>query len=157
MSESGRMRVLVVEDNPSFGEALCRWIEAQPDLALVGWCSTGSEAVDLAPRLGPDVVLLDGDLPEIDGFEATRRIKSQPSPPRVVIVSLHDGTTVRDEAWIAGSDGFVPKSAVYAQLPAVLRSFRPGGAGARPGPDKPGTIGDPRRGPSGLLETEEKE
>jgi len=77
-----------------------------------------------------DLVLMDAVMPEMDGFEATRRIKREVNAPLVVIVSLHDSPSARRAAEDAGADGFVAKSELVRTLPGLLASLVDDGRGA---------------------------
>lgn len=122
MTPSRRPRtVLVVDDNPEFLEASSAWIETRPELRLVGTASNGAEAIERVAALRPDLVLMDAAMPVLDGFEATRRLKTEGAVGRVVIVSFHDSETVRREAWAAGADAFVAKADIARELPEIVR------------------------------------
>jgi len=116
-----RIRVLVVDDSSEFVAGVESWISAQPDLELVGTAFDGSEATEAVERLEPDLVLMDAVMPEVNGFQATRWIKEKPGAPRVVILTLHDSATAREQAEAAGADGFVAKHDLWNQLPRVIR------------------------------------
>jgi CheY-like chemotaxis protein len=66
---------------------------------------------------------MDAFMPDMDGFEATREIKSRPGGPMIVIVSVSDGVAMEDEARAAGADAFLPKSEFAARLPGLLRDL----------------------------------
>ena len=116
-------RVLVVDDSKEFRAVMCDWIAMRPGLELVGEAADGTEAVDLVERLRPDLVLMDAIMHRMDGFEATRQIKSRPDPPQVVILTLHDSGATRPAAEAAGADGFVAKSDLTEALPRLLHEL----------------------------------
>lgn len=117
-------RVLVVDDSEEFREAAAAWISSQTSLELVGTARDGQEALDEVERTRPSLVLMDAFMPGMDGFEATRRIKSRPDAPFVVILSVHDGETMEREAWAAGADAFVAKSDFARAIPDRIRKAR---------------------------------
>ena len=114
------VRVLVVDDSHEFRKVLCVWIASQPGLELAGEAENGREALAELERKRPDIVLMDAVMPEMDGFEATRRIKSAPDPPPVVILSVYGDDATCHAAEAAGADGFVAKSDLIQQLPQLL-------------------------------------
>ncbi|HKY53801.1 MAG TPA: response regulator transcription factor [Anaerolineales bacterium] len=117
-------RILVVDDAPVVREAL-RWvIEDTPDLEMVGDAGEGREALARAAKLMPDVVVLDIHLPNLDGYDVARVLKSMPNPPAVVFLSVDSDTEAEQRGVKAGGDAFVPKAqgwdALLTQIRAVL-------------------------------------
>lgn len=84
--------LLIVDDNPEFCESSVALLR-QDGFDVVGCVSTGVAAVEAVRLLGPDVVLLDVQLPDIDGFEVARRLAMLESPPAVVMISSRDAST----------------------------------------------------------------
>jgi two-component system chemotaxis response regulator CheB len=81
-------RVLVCEDSPTYATSLVRFLEYEGDLKVIGLCRSGEEALEALPRLQPDLVTMDAELPGMNGIEATERIMgSQPTP--IVVLSAH--------------------------------------------------------------------
>jgi DNA-binding NarL/FixJ family response regulator len=119
----GRIRVLLVDDNDDFLDGLSAWLAHDPRLDIVGRAHSGPEAIDAVRRLLPGLVLMDVSMPDMNGFEATRQIKSHPRAPLVVLIAFHDSQTARLEAWAAGADGFVAKSETTERLMPVLRDL----------------------------------
>jgi len=116
-----RLRVLIVEDHLMFAQALRLLLEAESDLELVGSVSTGEEAIELTASEAVDVVLMDIDLPGIDGVAATRRIREQaPDTQVVVITAFQDARTVA-KAVQAGACGFLPKTRTADEVASVIR------------------------------------
>lgn len=83
---------------------------------VVGEAKDGLEAVQEARRLCPDVVLMDLEMPGLDGFEATRRIKADRPAVRLIILSIHAGSYELERARAAGADGFIVKGAGHEVL-----------------------------------------
>jgi CheY-like chemotaxis protein len=115
--------VLAVDDSAEFLAAVCAWIESQPELKLHGTATNGREALEALHGGQPDLVLMDAMMPELDGFEATRRIKMRPDAPPVVMLSVHNSSAVENEAWAAGADSFVSKAEFTKLLPGVIHSL----------------------------------
>jgi two-component system, NarL family, response regulator LiaR len=121
------IRVLLVDDHAVVRAGL-RWLlEAEPDIAVIGEADRGSQALDLARALLPDVVITDLLLPDVDGIEVTQSIRAAFLQTQVVIltgVGEEDAAVVR--AVRAGAIGYVPKSANNALLVQTIRSAAAG-------------------------------
>ncbi len=143
--------VLVVDDSAEFRHAVCDWMATRPEFDVIGTATDGAEAIRRVDGLGPELVLMDAMMPTLDGFHATRTLKERDDCPRIVIVSFHDSEIVRQEAWAAGADGFVPKADLTRSLPGIVRGLD-GSAGdaARDraaSPDRVRRKDDPPEGP----------
>jgi CheY-like chemotaxis protein len=143
-STAVRARLLLVDDSEDFLRAESAWLGVQPGFEIVGTARSGETALEVVPRLYPDIVLIDLAMPGMGGFEAIRALKRLPSPPAVIAVSLHDSQVVRSEAAMAGADGFVPKARLSALLVPALHGVR---CAARPTTEgtKPPAGADPQR------------
>jgi DNA-binding NarL/FixJ family response regulator len=118
---SAKSRVLIVDDAPTVRESLGWLLQDEPDLILVGDASNGSDAISLAIKLKPDLVILDIELPDKDGFDVTRQLKGLPTPPLVVLLSIHGDLVSRQRGTDAGCDAFVEKGSNWPALLAVLK------------------------------------
>jgi DNA-binding NarL/FixJ family response regulator len=121
--QSGPINLLLVEDSAEFRATLIGWASMHDDLALVAAVATAEEALALLGQGTPDVVIMDLALPGMSGLEAVRRLRRAGTSTPVVILTLHDGATVRAEAMAAGADAFVSKSAICDRLHGVLREL----------------------------------
>jgi DNA-binding NarL/FixJ family response regulator len=101
--------VLIVDDHPSF-RASARAILEADGFEVAGEAEDGASAIAAADRLHPDIVLLDVQLPDLDGFEVTRRVLSDNGDTCVVLVSSRDGSDFGPLVESSGACGFVPKS-----------------------------------------------
>lgn len=111
MSPTG-VRVLIVDDQKPFREAAHLVVELTEGFEVVGEAETGEASVGVAASLAPDLVLMDVNLPGIDGLEATRRILAATDPPPVVLVlSTYEADEYAHRARTAGAAAFIPKSA----------------------------------------------
>lgn len=117
------LRVVVVDDSEDFLAGACAWVTGNCGMQVVGTAQGGREGVELVRRLRPDLVLMDAVMPDVDGFEAARRLKSDAGAPLLVILTFFDSQAARLEAWAAGADGFVVKSEVADQLLPVVRTL----------------------------------
>jgi DNA-binding NarL/FixJ family response regulator len=114
------IRVFLVDDSPAFLRAMDRLLGETLGVEVVGQATSATQALAVIPLVSPDAVLLDLQMPGMDGLEATRQIKQQESPPLVVIVTLHDDTRFRAASEAAGADGFVAKQRLVGDLFPLL-------------------------------------
>jgi DNA-binding NarL/FixJ family response regulator len=125
-------RILLVDDEPAFLDLALRTVSRHYPIELVGRAATGLEAVTLAHALSPDVVIMDFDMPGMDGLHATSWIKSGPRPPVVVVISGLDNQDLRTSARAAGADGFCGKMELAESLNPLLHLLWPSlASGAR--------------------------
>jgi DNA-binding NarL/FixJ family response regulator len=118
-----RISVLLVDDSPLFLEQTRAWLSRQAGLVVVGTATSAAEGMALVARLRPRVVLMDIDMPDMNGIEATRRLKSRPAAPAVVMLTLFCDPAYRAAAAEAGADGFVSKADFAAEvLPSLCRA-----------------------------------
>ena len=103
------VRVLIVDDQEPFRRAMATVVTATEGFTVVGSVTTGEESLAAVHELGPDLVLMDVNLPGIDGVEATRRLVSEPNPPMVVLLSTYDEDQV--DAAGCGAASYIPKAA----------------------------------------------
>src|SRR6185436_17364357 len=121
-AETRRVRVLVVDDNAGFRESLLSLLDSA-NLVVIGEASSGLQALDLVPMLGPDVVLMDVNMPEMDGIETTRRLKQRYPRVGVVALSGHEDQDIVREMLVAGASGYVLKDSDGDEiLNAVIRA-----------------------------------
>ena len=109
--EVGFVRVLVVDDQLPFRLAMRSVVEETDGFEVVGEVDSGEASVAAAAALGPDLVLMDVNLPGIDGLEATRRLRSGPTPPVVVLLSTYDEEAADGFLAESGAAAYVTKSA----------------------------------------------
>jgi len=111
-----RVRLLLVDDMPQVRHDLRQLLELTGMVEVVAEAAEGLEAVRLAKTLAPDAVVMDLEMPGLDGFEATSRIKGQSADVRVIILSVHASPEEVERAQAAGADAFVVKGASYETL-----------------------------------------
>jgi DNA-binding NarL/FixJ family response regulator len=109
-------RLLIVDDVPQVRRELRTLLPLLDAIEIVGEAENGQSAIELAATLQPDVVLMDVEMPLLDGLAATRLIKQQCPQCRVIILSIHDDEAVRAKARLAGADDFVDKGAPLTTL-----------------------------------------
>jgi two-component system nitrate/nitrite response regulator NarL len=113
--------VLVVDDHEMFSEALTLLLSQQPDVNLLGAAREADEAMRMCRAEQPDVVLMDIDLPEVDGVEATRRIREEFPRTKVIVVTGLEDPAVVATALAAGACGYVPKTRAVDDLMDVVQ------------------------------------
>jgi DNA-binding NarL/FixJ family response regulator len=111
-----RIRVLVADDHRLFAESLTIMLEVEPTIEVVGHAADGREAVALAAILRPDVIVMDLDMPVMDGIEATAGVRRSAPGARVVIVTGSRDDRDAERALEAGAAAYVPKEASVEQL-----------------------------------------
>jgi DNA-binding NarL/FixJ family response regulator len=117
----------LVDSNLNFLKAAMRFLAKDPEIEIVGSGDSGRSALNQVRLLGPDLVLMDLAMTEMNGLEATRRIKAQPGAPRVIILTLHDHPQYRTLAEAAGADGFLNKANLGSHLlPLIYTLFARG-------------------------------
>ena len=115
-SAMGPIKVLLADDSPEFLKMASKFLAADPEVDLVGVALTGQDALVLTAGLQPDLILMDLIMPEMNGLDATRQIKSMPNAPIVVMLTGHDTPEYRSAAASAGADGFVYKPELFKEL-----------------------------------------
>ena len=113
---------------PSVRQSLHALLTLTGDLEVVGEAANGLEGVQMAARLGPDVVLMDLQMPLLDGYAATREIVRRGLPCTVVALTIHDDPVSRARAQSAGIRAFLCKGGSLQEISAALRACRPSGA-----------------------------
>ena len=122
------IRIAVADDHPVVREGLVAMLETEPDFQVVGTAATGAEAVALATRIDPDVMLLDLELPEMDGVGVLRRLAADSARVRVVVFTVFDTDERIIAAVEAGAAGYLLKGAPRAELFAAVRTVAGGGS-----------------------------
>jgi DNA-binding NarL/FixJ family response regulator len=123
-SDSSRdvYRILIVDDAATVRESLSWLLQNEPGLTVVGDASTGSDAIQQTVKLRPDLVLLDIELPDMDGFSVTRQLKALPNPSLVVLLSIHNDSLSRERGFNSGCDAYVGKEVGWERLLAILQN-----------------------------------
>lgn len=118
------IRVMLVDDLEMVRFGLISFLEMHDDIRVVAEAADGSEALDLCSSSKPDVIVMDLRMPEMDGVEATRAIKSQFPKIRVIILTnFNDGRKIQ-QALDAGAEGYMLKKASIQELITMIRSPR---------------------------------
>jgi DNA-binding NarL/FixJ family response regulator len=121
-------RVLVADDHPAFRRGLELMLADVDGLELVGFAETGAQAVELAATLAPDVLLMDLRMPDLDGIEATRRIRRQDAEVAVVVLTMFEDDDSVFAAMRAGARGYLLKGADQEEIVRAIHAAAAGEA-----------------------------
>jgi DNA-binding NarL/FixJ family response regulator len=117
------IKLLIVDDLEHVRQGLRTILELAGDLEIVGEACNGLEAIQQVEHLQPDVVLMDLVMPQVDGLEATERIKAKHPGTGVVMISIHDDEETRKRAEGAGADAFLAKGTDTETLIQSIRDI----------------------------------
>lgn len=123
---SEQIRLLLADDHAVVRSGLRLLLEAQPDLVIVGEAENGEEAIRRTAELEPDVVLMDIEMPGMNGIEAARRIKAQSPDTSVLALTMYEDDQYFFEMLRAGASGYVPKRAAPDELATAIRAVSRG-------------------------------
>lgn len=125
-SRSGTIRVLLADDHFIVRQGLRALLDSEPKCEVLGEASTGREVVEQAVSLKPNVVILDARMPELNGVEATRRIRKEAPGSQVLVLTMHDSEHLIRELLHAGALGYVLKTDAAQDLILALESLSEG-------------------------------
>jgi len=120
------IRILLADDHAVVRQGFKMILAAQAEMEIVGEAGNGREAVDLAQKLKPDVVVMDVAMPELNGIEATRRLAASSPHTRVLALSMHKDSVYVREILRAGARGYLLKDSVAADLVSAVRAVAAG-------------------------------
>jgi len=121
-----RIRILLADDHAVVRQGFKMILGAQPDMEIVGEAGNGREAVELADRLKPEVVVMDVSMPELNGIEATRRLAESAPHVRVLALSMRKDSVYVREILRAGARGYLLKDSVAGDLVSAVRAIAAG-------------------------------
>jgi two-component system response regulator NreC len=121
-----KIKIMVVDDHTVLRDGIRTLISLHDDLKIVGEASDGEEAVKMAHKLAPDVVIMDLALPGIDGIEAIHRIRKKKPRIKVLVLSQYDDKEHVLSSIKAGADGYLPKIAASSELVSAIRTINGG-------------------------------
>ena len=122
------IRVLICDDQALVRAGFRAILGSRPEIEIVGEAENGAEAVALAERRRPDVILMDIRMPLLDGVEATRRLVAEGSPARILVLTTFDLDEYVHAAIRAGASGFLLKDVTPAELVEAIRIVASGDA-----------------------------
>jgi two-component system response regulator NreC len=121
-----KIRVLLADDHALVRKGFHMILAAESDMEVVGEAANGRDAVDLATKLRPDVIVMDVAMPELNGIEATRRLAESAPQTRVLGLSMHKDSAYVREILRAGAKGYLLKDAFDRDLVAAVRAVAAG-------------------------------
>ena len=134
---SDKITVLLADDHSLVRRGFRRMLEDDPSIVVVGEASDGGEAVELACRLKPQVVVMDCAMPKTNGLDATRQILADAPDVAILMLSMHSEDTLVRQALAAGARGYILKSAMDLDLAAAVKRVAAGETVVDPALDRP--------------------
>lgn len=126
------IRVLIVDDHQLVRQGVAALLLKAKDVSIVGEARDGQEAIDLAQRLTPDVILMDIEMPRMSGLRATEHLKTMGHSPRILILSMRTEEKDVRAAAHSGADGFVIKNSSREELIEAIRTVNQGKTAVSP-------------------------
>ena len=126
MGETMTIRIAIAEDQRMVRELLAALLVRETDFQVVGEAATGGEALALAAKLRPDVLVLDIGLPDVDGIEVARTVKRSLPGVKLLALSVHGERRFVQQMLVAGADGYVVKAAALEELVQAIRVIAQG-------------------------------
>lgn len=120
-----KIRVMVVDDHKMFREGLRALISCEQDMDVVGEAADGREAIEMARKLAPDVVIMDMKMPVMNGIEATRNLVKEMPGMRVLVLSMYSSDHLSASIMEAGAAGYVLKGCDFEELATAIRCACP--------------------------------
>src|ERR1041384_6321775 len=115
------INILLVEDHEIVREGIKKLVSVEKDLKVVGEAKTGREAVLLAKKLRPDVIIMDIAMPQLNGLEATRQILKAFPATKIIMLSAHSDDAYVEQVIELGASGFLIKQTSFADLSTAIR------------------------------------
>jgi len=115
------MRILLADDHRIITDGLRDLLEKQPEMAVVGVADNGRSAVELVRRANPDVVVMDINMPDLNGIEAARQIVTSDSRAKIIALSMHSDTRMVREMLKAGASGYLLKDCAFTELTKAIK------------------------------------
>jgi two-component system response regulator NreC len=123
---SSKIRILICDDHTLFVEGIKAMLRGEASLDIVGEARDGRQAVGLVKQLKPDVILMDVSMPDMNGFDATRRVRDIDPEVKVLMLTMHDEEELVARCLEAGAAGYIMKDAPASQLLYAIETVRKG-------------------------------
>jgi len=120
-------KVLLVDDHAIIRQGLSSLLEKQPDIVVVGGVEDGRQAVEIAKKLVPDLVIMDISMPNLNGIDATRKIVEELKGIKVIALSIHSSRRFVAEMLKAGASGYILKDCLFDELMEAIKTVLGGG------------------------------
>lgn len=114
-------RIIVADDSEAFRTALCDFLAGTPEIDVVAVAQDGGEALQLVQETHPDLLILDLQMPKVDGWEVLARLRAMNAQVRVLVLSSHSGVLFEDMALDRGASAYVAKGNIQRLLDTLLR------------------------------------
>ena len=125
-AEASPIRILVVDDHPIVRQGVAGLVGGQPDMSIVGQASNGREAIQQFRAHHPDVVVMDLQMPEMNGLDALMAIRDEVPEARIIMLTTYAGDAQVLRAMKAGARGYLLKSALHKELLEAIRAVHSG-------------------------------
>src|SRR5262245_6248526 len=132
MSEPSPIRILTVDDHPLFRQGIAALLASQPDMALVAEAASGREAIERFRTYQPDVTLMDLQMPDLNGLDATPSIRGEFSDARIIVLTTYTGDVQVLRAMQIGARAYLLKSLLHKELLEMIRAVHAGKKGISP-------------------------
>jgi DNA-binding NarL/FixJ family response regulator len=117
------IKIMLIDDNLTFLAAVRQFLATLPDIQVIAEAHNGTEALTLAARLKPELILLDIAMPEFNGLDVARAMQMWSQPPSIVFLSMHDSAAYREAAFDLGAQAFVGKADFVVELPPIMEKI----------------------------------
>jgi two-component system response regulator NreC len=128
MNMTEKLRILLAEDHQTVREGVKLLVNAQPDMEVVGEAGDGEIAIKEAERLGPDIIVMDVSMPNLNGLKATRRLRRQNPDIKILTLTRHTDDGYLQQLLGAGANGYVLKQSAPTELINAIRTVAEGNA-----------------------------
>lgn len=122
-----KLKVLLADDHKLLRSGLKLLLQRNPNMQVVGEAADGEQAIQLFEQLQPDMLLLDLSMPQMDGIECLKEIKSRDPEAKVIVLTMHEDESYIKRAMEAGASAYVPKSAADTDLFKAIEAVQAGG------------------------------
>jgi DNA-binding NarL/FixJ family response regulator len=127
-SSGAPIKIVIVDDSATLGRNIERWLNRAPGFKSVGVCASGEQALALVPEKKPDVVLMDIQMPGMNGVECTAHLKKKMPALQIIMLTVYEDTETIFKALRAGASGYLLKRSSPADIIHAIRDIRQGGA-----------------------------